>query len=169
MAETDWLVTPKEQFLNAYENEHAITMRVLRAYPEERLDLQPHPKLRTAREIAWVLFMERAFGTLVLNDGFASMDPNQIPPPPPESWSDQLAALETIHTQFAELVGSLSDDQLAEKVSFFPRMGSIRRIDFLWFMLSDQIHHRGQFSVYLRMADGRVPSIYGPTADEPVV
>jgi uncharacterized damage-inducible protein DinB len=28
-------------------------------------------------------------------------------------------------------------------------------------------HHRGQLSVYLRLADGKVPSIYGPTADEP--
>jgi uncharacterized damage-inducible protein DinB len=34
-------------------------------------------------------------------------------------------------------------------------------------MLMDSVHHRGQFSVYLRMADGKVPSIYGPTADEP--
>ena len=29
----------------------------------------------------------------------------------------------------------------------------------------DQIHHRGQFSIYLRMAGGKVPSIYGPSAD----
>ena len=36
-----------------------------------------------------------------------------------------------------------------------------------WFLLHDQIHHRGQFSIDLRMADGKVPSIYGPTADEP--
>ena len=29
------------------------------------------------------------------------------------------------------------------------------------------IHHRGQLSVYLRLLDVPVPSIYGPTADEP--
>ncbi|NIP58360.1 MAG: hypothetical protein GWM92_04890 [Gemmatimonadetes bacterium] len=45
--------------------------------------------------------------------------------------------------------------------------GEIPRIDWLWFLLNDQIHHRGQFSIYLRMADGQVPSIYGPSADEP--
>lgn len=28
------------------------------------------------------------------------------------------------------------------------------------------IHHRGQLSVYLRLIDVPVPSIYGPTADE---
>jgi len=29
------------------------------------------------------------------------------------------------------------------------------------------VHHRGQMSVYLRLLDIPVPSIYGPTADEP--
>jgi len=28
-------------------------------------------------------------------------------------------------------------------------------------------HHRGQLSVYLRLLDVPVPSIYGPSADEP--
>jgi uncharacterized damage-inducible protein DinB len=46
-------------------------------------------------------------------------------------------------------------------------MGDVRRQDFLWMMLNDMIHHRGQFSVYLRMAGGKVPSIYGPSKDEP--
>ena len=46
-------------------------------------------------------------------------------------------------------------------------VGDYRTMDFLWFLLHDQIHHRGQLSVYVRMAGGRVPSIYGPTADEP--
>ena len=36
----------------------------------------------------------------------------------------------------------------------------------LWMMLSDTIHHRGQLSVYLRIASGKAPSIYGPSADE---
>jgi uncharacterized damage-inducible protein DinB len=35
----------------------------------------------------------------------------------------------------------------------------------LWIELLDHIHHRGQFSVYLRVAGAKVPSIYGPTAD----
>jgi uncharacterized damage-inducible protein DinB len=28
------------------------------------------------------------------------------------------------------------------------------------------VHHRGQLTVYLRLVDVPVPSIYGPTADE---
>jgi uncharacterized damage-inducible protein DinB len=46
-------------------------------------------------------------------------------------------------------------------------MGEISRINWVWFLLHDQIHHRGQLSVYLRMADGKVPAIYGPSGDEP--
>ena len=46
-------------------------------------------------------------------------------------------------------------------------MGDIPNIQFLWFILHDHIHHRGQFTVYQRMAGGKVPSIYGPSADEP--
>ena len=46
-------------------------------------------------------------------------------------------------------------------------MGEIPRKEWIWFLLHDQIHHRGQFSVYLRMVDGKVPSIYGPSGDEP--
>ena len=46
-------------------------------------------------------------------------------------------------------------------------MADVPKMQFLWMLLSDQIHHRGQLSVYLRMADAKVPSIYGPSLDEP--
>ena len=40
--------------------------------------------------------------------------------------------------------------------------------DMLFGFLFDAIHHRGQLSIYVRlMAGGRVPSIYGPSADDP--
>jgi uncharacterized damage-inducible protein DinB len=32
--------------------------------------------------------------------------------------------------------------------------------------ISHLSHHRGQLTVYLRMLDVAIPSIYGPTADE---
>jgi uncharacterized damage-inducible protein DinB len=46
-------------------------------------------------------------------------------------------------------------------------MADVRKADMLWMMLSDSIHHRGQFSIYLRLVGAKVPSIYGPSADEP--
>ena len=38
--------------------------------------------------------------------------------------------------------------------------------DFLWFFFFDAIHHRGQLSTYIRPMGGKVPAIYGPSADE---
>ena len=160
----------KQQFLDAYEREHATTMRVLEAYPRDRLDLRPHEQCKTARELAWVFVLERGLGTMVYNDAFADQGPSGEPPPPPESWDELLAALAEAHREFRELVASTPDEELNRKVRFFtgPRtMGEISRLEWLWFLLSDEIHHRGQFSIYLRMADGKVPSIYGPSADEP--
>jgi len=67
-------------------------------------------------------------------------------------------------------VRKANDAELNKTIKFFTgpkQMGDVRRLDFFWFLLSDMIHHRGQLSVYLRMAGGKVPSIYGPSADEP--
>lgn len=162
--------SPKQQFLDAYEKEHATTMRVLDAYPEDKLDLQPHGKLKTARELAWVFVMERMLGTMVYNDAFADAPPAGEPPAAPESWAELRAALGKAHRDFGDLIRSASDEDLQEKVKFFvgpKQMGDYSRLEFCWFLLCDEIHHRGQFSVYLRMADGKVPSIYGPSGDEP--
>lgn len=159
--------TPKQQFLDSYEREHATTMKVLRAFPAEKSELKPHARLRTARELAWVFVLERGLGTTVLNNEFGSTPPSALPPAPP--WKDVLAALAKAHQDFGDLVRAMPDAKLQETVKFFTgpkQVSDVKRVDFLWFVLSDQIHHRGQLSVYLRLADGKVPSIYGPSGDE---
>lgn len=160
----------KQTLLEAYEREHAITMRVLRAYPTDRLDLRPHPKCKTARELAWVFVVELGFTGLVLNDGLRNGLPPMPETPPPQSWPELLQALEKARDEVRAGVAGMTDAMLQETVKFFtaPKtMGEVVRSEFLWFMLFDHIHHRGQFSIYLRMAEGKVPSIYGPSADEP--
>ena len=164
------VVSPKEQFLAAYDREHATTMRVLRAYPVDKLDLQPAPKCKTARELAWVFVLERGLGQMVWNDAFASGNPPGQMPNAPESWDVILTAIDKAHAEFGDLVRSTPDQQLLDTVKFFtaPKtLGDVSRIEFAWFLLCDEIHHRGQFSVYLRVAGAKVPSIYGPSADEP--
>ena len=37
------------------------------------------------------------------------------------------------------------------------------------FVFNHLIHHRGQLTVYLRLLDVPVPSVYGPSADEPAL
>ena len=162
--------TARQQFLDAYEREHATTMRVLRAYPPDKADLQPHPKCKTAKQLAWVFVLEAGLGIAGLSNAFASGVGGSGSPPAPDRWEDVLTALEDAHVNFRNAFESYTDAQLLEPIKFFgaPRtLADYPRIDFAWFLLMDQIHHRGQMSVYLRMADGKVPSIYGPTADEP--
>lgn len=162
--------SPKQQFLDAYDREHARTLRVLRAFPADQADLRPNPKCRSAREIAWTFVLERGLGTRVLNDEFATRPPAGKPPQPPAAWDDLVSAFEKAHADYREVVRHYSDTELAQTVKFFtgPKtMGDWRRLDFAWFLLHDEIHHRGQLSVYVRAAGGKVPSIYGPSGDEP--
>src|SRR5687768_17365874 len=85
----------KEVFLEVYDREHATTMRVLRAYPEDQLDLRPSPRSNSARQLAWTFVLERGLGIKVWNDELAKGIPaGSAPPAPPEKWDDLLAALE---------------------------------------------------------------------------
>ena len=161
--------TAKQTFLAAYDREHATTMKVLRAYPRDQLGLRPHPKLKTAQELAWVFALERWLATKVFQDALARGE-REPPPAAPQSWDEILDALERAHQEFRALVSRTSIAELEKTSKFYvaPKtVGDVGRLDFFWFLLHDQIHHRGQFSVYLRMANGRVPSIYGASADEP--
>lgn len=162
----------KQQFLDAYDREHATTMRVLHNYPPDKTDLRPDPKLKTARELAWVFVLESYLGERVWNDEIAKQGISGKPPQAPESWDEIVAEVENAYKHFREIIAAADDDTLHGQVTFMvgpKQMGQYTRIDWLWFLLGDQIHHRGQFSVYLRMAGGKVPSIYGPSGDEPWV
>jgi uncharacterized damage-inducible protein DinB len=91
-------------------------------------------------------------------------------PAAPDSADAVLAALEEAHAKTGALLRGLRDEDLGKSVQFFTgpgKIGDISLFEILWSMTFDQIHHRGQFSIYLRMAEGKVPSIYGPSADEP--
>jgi len=122
------------------------------------------------RELASVFVAERLLGKVALADRIMEMLQGGPGPKPPQDWNALLDQLEAAHRDFAKTVAALSDEQLHQKVKFFvgPKtMGEVERHWLLWFLLHDQIHHRGQFSIYLRIADGKVPSIYGPSGDEP--
>lgn len=164
-------MSAKQIFLDAYEREHATTMKVLRAFPPEKAELRPHAKSKTARELAWVFVAERVLGIHLMKDEVMElMKAGAKSPPPPGSWDALLTELEKAHKQFGDEFAKMSDDDLNKSSTFFvaPKTpGQVPRMQLAWFLLHDQIHHRGQFSVYLRMADAKVPSIYGPTADEP--
>ena len=171
MATTAPTITPKQRFLELYEKEHQTTMRVLRAYPADQAEFRPNERCKTARELAWIFAMESKLGAMVvLNDVFASGMPSGKPPEAPSSWEAVIDAIQQGHKELAEAIRALPEEKLDETSKFMvgpKQLGDVRRMDFLWFLLHDEIHHRGQFSIYLRMAGAKVPSIYGPSADEP--
>jgi uncharacterized damage-inducible protein DinB len=159
-----------QQFLDVFDREHATTVRVLRAYPLDQLELKPHAMCKTARDLAWMFVMEQALLEKALTTGFDWSQPMPAPPAAPQSVDAIVTAFDEGHKRIADLVTRMTDEQFGETVKFFvaPKtIGDIPKLNFLWMLLHDQIHHRGQFSIYLRMAGGKVPSIYGPTADEP--
>lgn len=160
-------MSEKEQFIQSYEREYQTTVKVLKAYPANKADLRPHAKCPTAMELAWRIVVEEptlVTGALTGNFDFANM------PKPPATFPEIFAAYERNHREQMEKVKKMSDADFNKTVKFMvaPKtMGDIRSGDILWMLMMDSIHHRGQFSIYLRMADGKVPSIYGPSADEP--
>jgi len=157
----------KHAFLEQYERNHANTLRVLRAFPGDKSEFRPHERSSSALKLAWTFVIEESLmlkavrGEQVLGSGF---------PPPPEAWDQVLAAFDKVS---GDLVTELRDPRNAEldgTVKFFTgpkQTADFPIVDFVSFMLDDQIHHRGQLSVYVRMAGGKVPAIYGPSADEP--
>jgi uncharacterized damage-inducible protein DinB len=159
-------MTEKDTFIQTFEREYQTTLKVLKAYPSERADLKPSPKSKTAQDLAWMLVLNQMVVIPTLDN---QLDPGKLPPAP-KGWADIAPALEAAHREsVARLNKSTEDDwngtiqmPVARKT-----MGEVRIGDALWFFLSDTIHHRGQFTVYLRMAGGKLPSVYGPTADEP--
>jgi len=159
--------TAKQRLLERYEINHAKTLSVLKAFPGVKSEFKPHERSNTALRLAWTFVVEERLllkairGEEVLGGGF---------PPPAETWD---AVLDSFNKGYDDVIAALRDPsnpELQGSVTFFsgPKQTADMPIEaFTSFMLDDQIHHRGQLSVYVRMAGGMVPAIYGPSADEP--
>lgn len=160
-------INAKQQFLDVYRDECARTLRVLRAYPPEHSGLKPHDRSGSAHQLAFTFGIEQGL-VLAALDGSLTMPPAF--PPPPATWEEAVGGFEAMSAAVAEAVSKSSDARLMESVQFFTgpkQLGMVPIMNIMWLMLMDQVHHRGQLSVYLRMSGSKVPSIYGPSADEP--
>lgn len=160
-------MTEKERFLQAWEQEFQTTLKLLKAYPSNKLDLKPADRSRSAKELAWTFAVEEKVGISGCVTGQFDF---QNVPKPPASLQDIIVAFEQSHKENVEKIKRMNDEELDQTAKFFvapKQMGDVRKGDLLQLFVHDMIHHRGQFSVYLRLAGGKVPSIYGPTADEP--
>lgn len=159
-------MTEGQQFLQCWQNEIPATVKVLKAFPSNQGDFKPHEKSQSAKDLA-VLLSSGPAAMLQMMDGTFKFPP--APPPIPERWEDVVRAFESTNSNLAKRLKDATDSQLQAtlKIPVSPKeLREVPAVDFFWFLLADHIHHRGQLSVYLRMAGGKVPSIYGASADE---
>ena len=155
-------LTAKDQIRTLREFEFATTMRVLKAYPEDKLDLRPAEKSRSARELIRTFVAEELVcGAAMRGEPILGVAGQSLP----DDLTGVLDTFDRIHQEVQSLVAQAPDEALERVTDFYGHQISV--LEVLWAELLDQIHHRGQLSVYLRLAGARVPSIYGPTADEP--
>lgn len=148
------------------EAETATTRKVLAAVPAGRDDYRPHPTSKSALELAWHLasadwwFLD----SIVRGEFKAGGDgmPAEI-----RTAADVVAWYDRNVPPMLERVKSLSDQELTREVPFFGLM-TWPAVQYLLIMLLHAVHHRGQLSTYLRPMGGKVPSIYGGSADEPL-
>ena len=153
----------KETLLKLFRKEFATTLKVMRAFPEDKLDFTPHERSQTAKKILSTFVFEMfltesyVFGKKLDRSVFQNYNPK-----------DLHTLIEDFNNQTSIVINKLSDlsDNEIKKTIEFAGAKFIAD-EFMLMMLFDQIHHRGQMSVYIRLAGGKVPSVYGPSADDP--
>ena len=141
------------------------TKKILRALRADHLDYKPDPKARSAGELAWHIVGSDVWFLEGVAKGEFSMD-EQNQPGEVKDVEGMIAWYEGAAPPLLEKLQSLDAAKLAEPVSFFGLFNH-PAVVYLAFMQNHSIHHRGQLSTYLRPMGGKVPSIYGGSADEP--
>jgi uncharacterized damage-inducible protein DinB len=156
----------REFYMSRRKRETPTFVRLLKAVPQGRLDYRPDPKARSGAELAWYIAEEEAALVTLLDTG--SIDWKDQPAP--ASVEQIVGAYERSAAAVDERLAKLDEADWEKKVRFVVA-GAPAWEDtlgqFLWGFLFDMVHHRGQLSTYLRPMGGKVPAIYGPTADDP--
>lgn len=149
--------------LPTLKQETATTARIIAATPNAKLDYRPSERCMPAAELLWhiassdVMFLE---GILSGAFGKGAEKPDNIRAP------EQISAWYTLRMSGAiEKLSAYTPDEAARILDFYgilqaPAAGIIS------FSVGHSIHHREQLSSYIRPMGGKVPSIYGPSADE---
>jgi len=159
-------MTEIDAYRSTFEKEYQTTRKLLHLYPPDKVSLKPSDKSRTAQELAWMMTLNQMVPTIAL-DRTELLGTGM--PQAPGTWDAIMAAFDKAHNDTAARLAHTNETEWSSelKMPVGPKqMGAMPRGQALWFFLYDSIHHRGEFVVYARMAGAKVPSIYGPTADE---
>ena len=158
-----------DALLPEFDHEMSVTRKLLERVPDGTFDWKPHPKSMSLGQLAQHVATIPMWGSVTVTQ--EELDVAGFPPVPVAQTRADLLALFDRHVRDtrAALAGR-SDAELmvpwtlknsGQTIFSMPRAAVWRS-----FVLSHLVHHRGQLSVYLRMHDVPLPSMYGPSADE---
>lgn len=159
--------------LPEFDQEMATTRKTLERVVDEKFNWRPHEKSMTMGNLASHMANMVTWTVLgIQEDSFDLAPPGQEPFRAPEAKSraEVLATFDKNVAAARDAIAGASDEKLTsswtllqggQTIFALPKIAVLRT-----FVLNHIIHHRGQLSVYLRLNDLPVPSIYGPSADE---
>jgi uncharacterized damage-inducible protein DinB len=163
-------VTPQEaktvaDFLAAdFEYEMQTTLSVLGAVPNTRLDYRPDAKSKTGLGLVRHITLEDEWILNCIANG-------EFTPPPDDSDAcgimtpaDAIARYKEKVPGALKRVRAMSGEQLLRVIDLLG-MVQMPAVNFVSMAMKHSVHHRGQISAYLRSMGGKIPGIYGPTAD----
>ena len=161
-----------ELFIGELERETPLTRRALERVPEGRTEWKPHPKSMAFGYLAGLVASMPSWVTMTVDQEELDIAPvgGGPRPAPPQTAAELVAALEGHSTKAIEALRRTNDDHLMKPWRLLAA-GKVVQETPRYLMLRDGVlnhwaHHRGQLTVYLRLNDAPVPSIYGPTADD---
>jgi uncharacterized damage-inducible protein DinB len=161
----------KDALLPEFDHEMGTTRRVLERVPEADLAWKPHDKSFSLGQLAGhVANIPHWVGAIVQNTVFDVASAGDTRPKLPESVASILSQFDKNVAAARGDVAGMSDSEFFVPWTFknndqimftMPRAAALRS-----FVMNHLIHHRGQLTVYLRLKNVPLPSVYGPTADE---
>jgi uncharacterized damage-inducible protein DinB len=158
-----------DALLPEFDHEMTTTRKLLERVPEDRIHWKPHPRSWTFGQLAQHVATLPMWGSVTLTqsefDVGTGGETSSL-----GTRAELLAAFDRhVAGARAALTGKTDGELMAPwtlKKDGHPVFSMPKAVVWRSFVLSHLIHHRGQLSVYLRMQDVPVPSIYGPSADE---
>jgi uncharacterized damage-inducible protein DinB len=154
-----------EFFIKRWEAEQPAFLNVLRALPNDQLNYKPHERCTCAGDLAWQLAEEQKQLAEIVGTGRVHFEQK----PRPAGVDEIVAAWEKSTEDLRNRLQSLDEKKTEGEASFLvdgKPVWSDNLGNMIWGYLFDMVHHRGQLTSYLRPMGGKVPSIYGPSADD---
>jgi len=159
-----------DSLMMEFEHEAETTRKHLERLPDDKLDWRPHEKSFTAGALASHIVECIGWGDLIFDLDEFDIDPTTYKFYQATSVADLLKTFDDKVANCKQALARAADADLTQpwrlKVMGRLHFEKPRTVVFRDFTLNHLIHHRGQFSVYLRLLDVAVPGSYGPTADE---